>query len=76
MLLTELYLGGEGRRGRNCMVVGFTTTVKPVLANPCIEQLPVLSDRFHSSQQILLYTLTVFNDPLPYVTSDCLFSAV
>ena len=54
----------------------FIIQSKPVLTTPCIQQLPVLSDRFHSSQWILLYTLTVFNDPLPYVTNDCLFSAV
>ena len=52
------------------------STVKFVLMTPCIQQLPVLSDRFHSSQRILLYTLIVFNDPLPYASNDSLFFAV
>ena len=54
----------------------FVTTVKPVLTIPCIQRLAVLSDRFHSSQRILLYTLTIFNDSLPYTTNKRLFAAV
>ena len=46
----RLYGGVRVRGYQVHFVVIYLTTVKPVLATPCIQRLPVLSDHFHSSQ--------------------------